>query len=362
MLAASKDDAALRAFLHEHPVPGNIEVTFEREPDFFAASAIRGEMHQTILARDTENGQIAGIASRSISKAFVNGEPQSIGYLSDLRIAPHYQRGTLVARGYRFLKGLHSDGQTQLYTTAIFDDNLRALETITTGRAGLPTYHPMGSLNCSGINIGRNKPQLPARCSIERGSLELLPQIVECLNRNNARKQFAPVHSCEYFLNGTRWRDFQVSDFYVAADGSRVIGVVGKWDQRKFKQTRVVRYVGRLRWLVPLARVARRLFGSLRFPEEGELLRYFNVCFVAVDGDDPSVFSALLRALYRDATAGDAMYGIISLHDTNLLSPALKDYSLTPFFARLFCVSYTDGERAAAMLDGRVPYVEAATF
>jgi hypothetical protein len=72
MLATSKDDSALRAFLRENPVPGNIEVSFEREPDFFAGSAIRGELHQTILVRDTETGRIAGMGSRSISKAFVN--------------------------------------------------------------------------------------------------------------------------------------------------------------------------------------------------------------------------------------------------------------------------------------------------
>jgi hypothetical protein len=362
MLATSKDDSALRAFLRENPVPGNIEVSFEREPDFFAGSAIRGELHQTILVRDTENGRIAGMGSRSISKAFVNGQPASIGYLSDLRIDCYYQRGPLLARGYRFLKGLHEDGKAQLYTTAIFSDNGRALETITTGRAGLPGYHPMGGLNCSGINFGRSKPPLPARCSIERGSLELLPQIVECLNRNNARKQFAPVHSCEDFLNGARWRDFRISDFYVAVDASRVIGVLGKWDQGGFKQTRIVRYSGGLRWLVCMAKVARPLLGGHRFPAEGEILQYFYVCFVAVDGDDPFVFRALLRTLYRDACAGEAQYGLISIHSTDPLSPALEEYSLTPFFALFFCVSYPDGEPAVAKLDGRVPYVEAATF
>lgn len=362
MLATSEDDSALRAFLRENPVPGNIEVTFEREPNFFAGSTIRGEVHQTILARDMDNGRIAGIASRSVSKAFVNGEATSVGYLSDLRIDPHYQRGPLLARGYRFLKSLHADGRAQLYTTAIFSDNTQALETITTGRAGLPAYHAMGCLNCSGINFGRSKPPLSSRCSIERGSLELLTQIVECLNRNNARKQFAPLHSCEDFLNGMRGRDFQLSDFYVAVDGSRVIGVLGKWDQRGFKQTRVMRYGGGLRWLVPMAKIARPLLGGRRFPAEGELLSYFNVCFVAVDGDDQSVLRSMLRVLYRDACAGDALYGIISIHRGDPLSAALDEYSLTPFFARLFCVSYPDGEPAAAELDGRVPYVEAATF
>ena len=118
---------------------------------------------------------------------------------------------------------------------AIFAENERALATLTAGRAGLPAYHPLGCLNCSGINIGRTKRPFEARCDIERGSLALLPQIVECLNRNNARKQFAPFHTCEEFLLGKRWRDFRVSDFYVAIRSGRVDGVIGQWNQRRFK-------------------------------------------------------------------------------------------------------------------------------
>ena len=361
-LAASKDESSLRAFLRNHPIPGGMEVAFEREPDFFAASGIRGDLNQTILVRDLRNGQIAGIASRSVAKAFVNGQPTDVGYLSDLRLDTSYQRGTLVARGYRFLKRLHDQGSVHLYTTAIFSDNQQALDTVAAGRAGLPAYHPMGSLNCSGINIRKPKPAISANCSIERGSKELLPQIVECLNRNNARKQFAPVHTCEAFLHAARWRGFHLSDFYVAMRDNQVIGVVGKWDQHEFKQTRIVRYRGSLRWLAPLAKLLNSLAGGHRFPLEGERLSYFNVSFVAIDNDDLQVFRALLRALYRDACSTDAMYGIVSLHKKDPLVAALSEYSLTPFLARLFCVCYNDGEAEFRNLDQRVPYVEAATF
>jgi len=80
-----------------NPVPGNMEVTFEREPDFFAGSEIRGELNQTIAVRDLRKNKIVGIASRSVAKAFVNGEPTELGYLSDLRLSPDYRRGSLLA-------------------------------------------------------------------------------------------------------------------------------------------------------------------------------------------------------------------------------------------------------------------------
>jgi hypothetical protein len=343
-------------------VPGNIEVTFEREPDFFAGSEVRGSLNQTIAVRDLKENKIVGIASRSVATAFVNGRPTELGYLSDLRLSPEYRSGSLLARGYRFLKELHTDGRALLYTTAIFAENTRALAMLTAGRAGLPVYHPMGCLDCSGINVGRAKPLFEARCDIVRGSLALLPQIVDCLNRNNARKQFAPFRTCEEFQYGKRWSDFEVSDFYVALRDGRVIGVLGQWNQRRFKQTRVIRFSGSLRWLAPMAKMAHPLLKGRRFPEPGEELRSFYISFAAVDSDDVSVFRALLRALYREAAAGDAMFALTSLHQDDPLLAALEDYSLTPFCARIFCVCYSDGERDFSHLDNRVPYMEAATL
>jgi hypothetical protein len=339
-----------------------MEVTFEREPDFFAGSEIRGELTQTIAVHDLKEKTIVGIASRSVAKAFVNGKPADLGYLSDLRLSSEYRGGSLLARGYRFLRDLHGDGRALLYTTAIFAENARALATLTAGRACLPAYHPMGCLHCHGINIGRMKPHVEARGHIERGSIALLPQIVDCLNRNNARKQFAPFHTCDDFLIGRRWRDFDVSDFYVAIRGSRVIGVIGRWNQRRFKQTRVIRYSGHLRWLVPVAKMTHKVLNGRRFPEVGEELRSFYVSFVAVDDDEVSVFRALLRTLYRDAVAGDPMFALTSLHQQDPLGAALADYSLTPFCARIYCVCYSDGERVFGQLDKRVPYMEAATL
>ena len=343
-------------------MPGNIEVTFEREPDFFAGSEIRGPLNQTIAVRDLNENKIIGIASRSVATAFVNGQPTELGYLSDLRLSADHRSGSLLARGYRFLKELHADGRALLYTTAIFAENTRALAMLTASRAGLPAYHPMGCLDCSGINLGRAKPPFAARCDIERGNFSLLSQIVDCLNRNNARKQFAPFHTCEEFQSGKRWRDFHVSDFYVALRGGRVIGVLGQWNQRRFKQTRVIRFSGPLRWLAPMAKMAHSLLKGRRFPEVGEELRSFYVSFVAIDDDDVSVFRALLRTLYREAAAGDVMFALTSLHQDDPLRAALEDYSLTPFCARVFCVCYSDGERDFSRLDNRVPYMEAATL
>jgi hypothetical protein len=361
-LAELGDDAELRALLRDNPMKGSMEVTFEREPDFFSACAIRGNLCQVGVGRDLESGRIVGLGTRSIADAFVNGRRAEFGWLSDLRLHPAYRGGTLVARGYRFLRQLHRDGRVELYGTVIFQDNQTALQTIAATRAGLPAYHDLGVIHCPGINLRRRKPVISASCEIVRGRRELLPEIVDCLNRNNARKQFAPVHDVESFIRGKRWKDFQPSDFYVARRSNRVVGVVGRWDQSGFKQTRVISYGKRLGWVVPAANAVQALLGAPSFPKAGQYVPFFYVSFIAIDQDDAGVFRALLRQVYNDAVGSSFRYAIVGLHERDPLLAVLKDYSLTPFAGRLFCVCFADGEPAYRTLDGRVPYVEAATL
>jgi hypothetical protein len=87
-----------------------------------------------------------------------------------------------------------------------------------------------------------------------------------------------------------RWWGFQIGDFYVAQRSGKVIGVIGKWDQRAFKQTRVLGYSRSLRWFRPLANAAHPLLGTPRFPEPGEAVPYFYLSFVAVDDDALAYF------------------------------------------------------------------------
>jgi len=361
-LAECGDDAELRALLRDNPMNGSMQVTFEREPDFFAACAIRGSLHQVVVGRDSNSGRIVGLGTRSIADAFVNGRPVHFGWLSDLRLEPAHRGGTLVARGYRFLRQLHGDGRVELYGTVIFHDNQTALRTIAATRADLPGYHDLGVIHCPGINLRRRKPTLTAGCDIVRAGRELLPEIVDCLNRNNARKQFAPVHDVESFIHGNRWKDFQPSDFVVALRNNHVVGVVGRWDQSAFKQTRVISYGKRLRWMVPAANAVQTLLGAPAFPEPGQYVPFFYMSFIAIDQDDVGVFRALLRQVYNDSVGSSFRYAMVGLHERDPLLPAMKDYSLTPFAGRLFCVCFADGEPVYRTLDGRVPYLEAATL
>ena len=105
-VAAQTDDADLRRLLRENPIAGSISLSFEREPNYFDASVVEGDFHQTIVARESDSGNVIAFGNRSIRPLYVNGEIQDIGYMSQLRVNPRiWQRHVSGARlGGRFQK------------------------------------------------------------------------------------------------------------------------------------------------------------------------------------------------------------------------------------------------------------------
>ncbi|MGH7388345.1 MAG: hypothetical protein ACREM3_02650 [Candidatus Rokuibacteriota bacterium] len=360
--AAAGDDAELRRLLADNPMDGRIRIAFEREPSYFHAVEVQGGFAQVLVGRDLDTGALVGVGTRAVKPAFVNGEPRQVGYLSELRLLPPYRNRTLVARGYRLLRELHRDGRADLYYTVIAADNMRALRTIASGRAGLPAYRDLGIFHSPAVNLVRRLPPLQAGVEIVRGEPALLDDIVACLNEHGRAKQFAPVYGRDDFGPAGWLRDFRVRDFYLALDRGRAVGTLARWDQSRFKQTRVVGYRGSLRLLRPLCNVGARLFGLPRFPRPGEHLASFYAGFIAIAGNDVRIFGALLRRLYNDAIGGPHAYFVIGLHERDPLRAALADYRCSPYRGRLFCAHFEDGEAAYRALDDRTPHVELATL
>jgi len=73
-LAERGDDAELRALLRDNPMNGSMQVTFEREPDFFFIVRHSWQLPPGwCWQRPGIRGAIVGLGTRSIADAFVNG-------------------------------------------------------------------------------------------------------------------------------------------------------------------------------------------------------------------------------------------------------------------------------------------------
>ncbi len=359
-LATPADDADLRHILAETPMAGAVAVSFRREPSYFAAAGVEGPFRQVVAARDTESGRLVGFGARSVRSRFVNGRPEAVGYLSTLRLLEGHRNRGLVARGYRYFKELHRDGQARLYLTTIAEDNWLALRLLTSGRAGLPAYHYAGDYRTAVLPLrGRRLEKAPAGVEVRPATADDLPGVLAFLAAVGPGRQFFPCCAADDFFTGSgAFRGLRPADLLLAFRGEELVGTLAGWDQSSFRQTVVSGYGRPLRWLRPLYNCWARWRGLPRLPPAGEALRGLTGTLPVVKDADAGVFAALVGELCRRASSGPWEHLLVGLHAEDPLLAALRGKAVRWYVTRLYHVCWQDGEAMRKGLDGRPPYLE----
>jgi hypothetical protein len=349
-LATPDDDAELRRVLAATPMPGPIAVSFRREPSYFAAAEVDGHFRQVIAGRDLDTGRLIGVGERSLRRVHVNGQPAVVGYLSALRLLAEFRNLGLIARGYAFLRKLHADGQAPIYLTTIAEGNEPALRVLTSGRAGLPAYHPAGRYHTLAIPRSRRRCD---RADVRTATVEDVPAILDFLHTRGPARQFFPCHeAADLFSPHGALKGLRPTDLFLAWRDGKIVGTLGTWDQSSFRQAVIHDYSRLLRWLRPLYNIWAWLRGRPPLPAIGAELRHtFAALPVAVD-------AAALCSLLDAARPTVADYLLLGLHERDPLLPAARRYAMAEYVTRLFIVCWDDGEAYRRTLDDRPPYLE----
>jgi hypothetical protein len=356
--ATPEDDPELRRLLRDNPMAGEIRVSLEREPNAFLAASVEGQPHRTLVARASDG--IVGMGSRATWNAFINGEPCRLGYLSQLRVdRAHRGRKRLLKAGYDLLRSFRGSDEKLFDLTSIVADNEVARRLLGAGVPGLPKYREIEEW--STLVIPTTSRSKRAARMIERGAPDLLGEIAACLERNRRRYQFAPRFSETDLRSPERSRGLEPKDFFLALVGSDVVGCVALWDQSGFKQVVVRGYAPRLaRWRPWINRLA-PLMETPRLPEPGQRLPHAYLSHLAVDGDDPEIFQALVEATYAEARARQYIYMVIGLAARHpWRSWLVRRFKPRTYSSVLYAVHWEDGAKAVESLDGRMPHVEVA--
>lgn len=363
-LATPADDPEIRRLLRDNPMDGEIRVSLEREPNAFLAAAVEGEPHHTVVAREAETGRIVGMGSRSVWNAFLNGEPRRLGYLSQLRVDRAFRgRRRIIAAGYEALRGLRGQDEVPFDITSIIADNKTARRLL--GGAdpsipGLPRYRELSGFVTLVLPVRRRWIRARPKLRIVPGLPGWMTEVADCLERNRRRSQAAPFFSAEDLLSTERSRGLRPEDFRLAVAGGRVIGCLSLWNQGGFKQAVVRGYEPELaRWRPWINRLS-PLLGTPRLPDPGKPLPHAYISHLAVDGDDPEVFQALVEAAQEEAGARRYVYVVIGLAAGHPWLPWLERFKPWRYESVLYTVDWGEGGAAIEALDGRLPHVEAA--
>jgi hypothetical protein len=360
--ANAEDDAELRKRMSEDWMPGNVSVSFRREPNYFMGSQVQAKEMRVFKCVDKKEGIIVGIGCRGVSDVYINGALKKTGYLSDLRCHPNYRGGTLLSRAYHYLHTMHKLEPVDLYYSMILEGNDAALKVLSSARQGLPCYREIGRFLTPAIYLDFKKPaiKMPG-IEIVRATLEDMPELFQFINHCHSKKQFSPYYD-EDDLGTLRLNGLKAEDFYMIMCGNKILGCAAAWDQTAIRQTHVEKYGTQMSAIKPLYNFFANFTSLKKLPNIGEKIPYFYLAFIAIENDDIDIFRMLIRHIYRDRRTGPWSYFIAGLHERDPLSKVLSEYRKIEAAGKLFVVHYPDDEKKFNALDDRVPYIEIASI
>ncbi len=360
-LARPEDDAELRRLLRDNPMQGEVSVSLEREPSFFAG-ALDGERHRTIVGRWQGLPELAGMGSLASRRCYVNGEAVWQPYLGCLRVDRRYRRALRLLRdGFEMCRGLLEDDELPFCLTSIISDNREANKLLAGGRAGLPSYRPIEEMETIVLPAGRTAPHDSQ--GVDRGSMDALPEIIELIDSRAMEHQFAEQWAVQDILSDSRTPGLEAGDFFVRSARGRIVAALALWDQRAVKQAVVRGYgptVGRLRHLINLLAP---VFGIPRLPRVGETIAMAYLSHIAAEDDRPEHVLPLVRAARREARSRGLTSLAVGLSVRSPLAAAIKAaFRHRIYPSTLYAVHWSDDASIEAVdrLDGRLCRPEVA--
>lgn len=347
-LARPADDADVRRLLRENPMPGQITLTLEREPDYFADAGLPGTEKQTVIAN--EGGRVVCVGNCSIRERFVNGQPHRAGYLGGLRLdARTAGRFDILRRGYEFFRELQADRPADFYFTSIAADNATARKFLERGLPGMPAYEFIGEFVTVLLPI-ENRASIhtePEADALDFGEL------LEYLDKHGRDYQFAPRWSVAE-LSALQSLNLKADDFRVIRNGGRIIACAALWDQRPFKQTVIHGYSTWLAMARPVVNFVARIIDRPRLPAIGSVLAHAFVSHLTVDLENPDALLALVTKLRMlAAQRGNEFLTLGFANNDSRLKILRRKFRVREYRSRIYVVRWPGLGGSARELDGR---------
>ena len=345
IVATSQDDAAIRRLLRDNPMRGQITLSFEREPDYFAGAGIAGAVDQTILACD--GSRLACMGRSTTRPCWVNGSVRPVTYLGELRLdAPARGRIDILRRGYEFYRELRGTIPAELTFTSIAADNMPARRLLERGLPELPRYSFLGGFVTLIIPVVKLHPGAVLDHHDAKAD-----EIAAFLNEHGRRGQLGAAWSAEQ-LHALETHGLPLENFRVHRDGDgRILACGALWDQRGFRQTVIRGYAPPLNWARPAVNAWAALLGKPRWPAPGAIFAHAFLSPLAVEPDSERLLPQFIATLGNQAARRGIAYLTLGFAAGDArLAGLQKKFPTRSYASRLYRVDWP-GEPALALDD-----------
>lgn len=304
------DNQQLLALVASAMPSSGLMLSLSRQPDYAVACQAAFTQSETwVIAAVDQPERLVGMYTLSARPCYVDGQVEMLRYLGDFRIDPAV-RGQKLTR--LVMRHLRTRLPEQYYAQAVvLADNKVAKQTLHRPHKDFVTHYTdqtlytMTMTGCRRAGRADAQSELTHRVAVA-GDVPQMNAFVQSMAQHFnflPRYDFADVLSQQSY-----WQGLHISDFSLVFRGRELVGLYGLWDQKSFKQTRVISYHPLIVLIRPLYNIWARHNQRLLLPPKGELLEYLMLHSPLCQPDDIDAFdymvqSAFAQTLQRGVTA-----------------------------------------------------------
>jgi hypothetical protein len=327
-------------FYQETVLPGLVGLSFHRKDNFFNQYKLLSSDYVTYLLID-EKGEVHTTATIIFQKCILDGQEETIGYATDLRVsrsrrairewATHFLPILIKERDERNCKYIFSsigDKRNQAQNALIRPRSIKR---------NLPRYHLFRKYRL--INVHGKYPfsAKPLNTLEVRYATNYdLKKIEAYIRKKQQNRLIVFPHFGKDLMTAIKnWNGLKIENFLMAIDdNSEIVGLVALWNKSKIQDVypmttskRVKSFQGTLRFLSWLG-LAKKLFYKNK-PFNITLMSHLYV-------DNPDIFYTLLHKAYKTSAKKSFLSYVHFEGDLNTIPP--RSFITSKLSYGLYCI------------------------
>jgi hypothetical protein len=328
--AGPGDDADIRRLLREHPMPGAVSVSLEREPSLSVARKLEGGEHRTLACREGAGGALIAVGAVVTRPMLVNGAERRVAYLTQLRLATRARgRRAVIIEGYARMRNLID---ADACFTSILEENTAARRLLERGLPGMPEYRFVSAFHTFVLGRGAGR----AEGNVRRLSAEDVSGVARLLHESARGCALAALWTEEELS-----RLVSTGTLTLWGVGGSLRGCAGVWDLSAGKQAVVRGYSAALRAARGVINLTAGATGAPHLPAPGEPLRTRFLSHLALAGCTEAESRGLIAAACARARTDGASL-IAGAAPGHPVHDRLSRHAWSTLRSRIYAVRWND--------------------
>jgi hypothetical protein len=245
-IAGPRENDAILEFFSSLSMEGKkMEISYERDPDFFHFLGLGGPCFFVFIIK-SKSGEISGLGTIVLRPGQIKGKKEWVGYLGDLRIKPDRKTSVLWRNFYgdliRYSADIDEFGGCQYFYTSILKENKKATNALVLNKKNSFQYFHLIDYKMVNIFIRFSFWESLKSNSffISQGKVEDKGEIVKFLANQNKNKAFGHCFEESYDELNFRienWKPFYWDNFIIVKNlKGKIVGLTFLWSPSPFKK------------------------------------------------------------------------------------------------------------------------------